>query len=165
MPTLIFSVRPNAIVAEPGDIVLRTFANRSVIPTTIRLLEDQNIVLATAFHNVSVFGEDTRLTFGDEFNIVLNVAFVNADTFGATTELTVAPADQVILLDTAFVNSNTFGAATELTVAPSDEIIRLSVFTNASTFGGATFMTAAEGEGGDDYDAVADYQPAGNVPN
>lgn len=163
MPTLIFSVRPNVIEAEPGDIVLRTFANRSQVSTLIRLVPDENIILSPAFHNTSVFNNH-RLTFGDEFNIVLNAAFTNTSTFGDA-ELTEAPPDEVILLDTAFVNSSTFGSATELTVAPPDEIIRLAAaFVNVSGFGAATYIIIDTEGGEDDYDAVAEAQPGESVP-
>lgn len=165
MPTVIFSVIPDVVVAEPGDIVLRTFANRSQVSELIKLLPDEDITLSPAFQNVSIFGHNTRVTTGDEFDIELNAAFTNTSAFGPDTELTEAPPDAVILLDTAFTNASTFGAATELTVAPGDEIIRLAAaFTNASSFGSATFIAVDTGDD-EDYDAIAGYPPGGSVPN
>lgn len=166
MPTLIFSVEPDTRTDDgSGDIVLRTFANISRVSVLTKLIVDQDIILSPAFHNHSTFGSHRLVAGVAEFDILLSTAFANVSEFGGDTELTEAPPDAVILLAAAFVNVSTFGEDTELTVAPPDEIIRLSIFTNASTFGSATFMTVAEGEGGDDYDAVADYQPAGSVPN
>lgn len=165
MPTLIFSVIPDVVPANPGDIILRTFANRSVINGDgIHLLVDQDIVLAAAFHNVSTFGEDTRLTSGDEFNIVLDEAFTNVSTFGEDTELTEAPPDEVILLDT-FTNVSTFGTLTELTEAPPDEIIRLAAaFADPDSFGAATFLVIDTGGEEDDADAIAEGNPSETVP-
>lgn len=167
MPTIIFSIIPDVTAAEPGDIVLRTFANRSQVSELIRLVPDADIILNPAFVNVSTFGPHTRLTFGDEFNIVLNTAFTNTSTFGPDTELSVAPGDAVILLAAAFTNTSTFGEDTELTVAPGDEIIRLaSAFANTSEFGDATFIAPDTGGEDEDYDAVAGGDPpAGSIPS
>lgn len=165
MPTVIFSIIPDVIVGAPGDIVLRTFANRSQVSELIRLVPDEDITLLPAFVNTSTFGGNTRLTTGDEFDIELNPAFSNISIFGADTELTVAPPDAVILLAEAFVNVNTFGAATELTVAPPDEIIRLATaFVDADSFGAATFIVPDTTGGDEDYDAIAEGGPSETVP-
>jgi hypothetical protein len=167
MPATIFSIIPDVAVANPGDISLRTFANRSVVSELIRLLPDEDITLSPAFSNVSTFGADTRFTIGDEFNIQLNSAFANTSTFGAATALAVAPPDAIILLAAAFSNASIFGAATELTAAAADEIIRLAAaFVDADSFGSATFLSVDIGGGeGDDYDAIADGNPSGTVPD
>jgi hypothetical protein len=165
MPTVIFSVTPDVVIGAPGDIVLRTFANRSEVTELISLIPDTEIILAPAFSNVSTFGPNTRLTTGDEFDIVLNAAFTNTSTFGPLTELSEAPPDAVILLAEAFANVSTFGAATELTVAPADEIIRLAAaFADPDSFGAATFIAVDTGGEGEDYDAVAEFNPSGTVP-
>lgn len=164
MPTLIFGVIPDLGIVVPGDIVLRTFANRSEVSTTIRLVEDQNIVLEPAFQNVSTFPPLTRVTVGDEFDIILNAAFTNTSTFGPDTEISEAPPDAVILMAAAFANASTFGAATEIDVAPADGIIILDVFTNSSTFGAATFMVVAEEAGDEDYDAIAEGFASETIP-
>jgi hypothetical protein len=164
MPFTIFTVIPDVVHGEPGDIVLRTFANHSVVSNLTRLIEDEDIILAPAFNNVSTFGNH-RLSFGDELDIVLETAFANSSTFGAATELTVAPPDEVILLDEAFQNVSTFGETTELTVAPPDEVILMDTFTNVSIFGTEIYLIPAEFGEDEDYDAVADYQPIGRIPN
>lgn len=163
MPFITFSIIPDVISVDDDDIYLRTFANRSEVSNLHRLIEDEDIILAPAFQNLSTFGSH-RLTFGDEFDIVLEEAFENVSTFGPDTELTVAPPDEVILLE-VFTNVSTFGALTELTVAPDDEVILLDTFTNVSTFGTETYLVPAELSEDEDYDAVAGYQPAERIPN
>lgn len=165
MPTLIFSIEPDTRTDDgSGDIVLRTFANRSQVSELIRLVPDQDITLAPAFHNNSTFGNH-RLTEGNEFDIVLNAAFTNISTFGPLTELTVAPPDAVILLDT-FTNVSIFGAATALVVAPPDEVILLDTFNNVSTFGANTRLEIVlPDDGGEDHDAIIGYHPIGGVPS
>lgn len=192
MPTVIFSVIPDVVEGAPGDIVLRTFANRSEVTELISLIPDTEIILAPAFSNVSIFGANTRLTSGDEFDIELNMAFTNTSIFGEDTELTEAPPDAVILLSSAFINDfmspelrisedsadirvdedgvtersyEYFSSAIELTIAPGDEIIRLTAaLADPDSFGAATFIAVDTGGEGEDYDAVAEFNPSGTVP-
>lgn len=109
---------------DPGDLLIRAFANRSTFGT-LHILPDQDLHIAS-FVNLSLFDTLTLRIAGDDITLP---ALVNLSELGNIT-VQEAPADESLLI-TALINTSTFGALT-LVEAPPDVSLFLTALTNVS---------------------------------
>lgn len=184
MSNFIYTVQPNKrVIHDPLDLIHSTFANRSAFGNHV-LLQDVDLT-NTIFMNVTTFGHHILSVGPADINLLSSVFYQynlimaedgisqltmeNLDNLVTEDSLPIfypiqiveAPPDGVLLFS-IFDNTSTFGDHT-ISIAPPDINLILSEFLNISTFGNH-FLTVVIDDG-DDYDAVAAYQPADNVPS